>query len=442
MSKPIVAIVGRPNVGKSMLFNKLIGKRLSIVEDTPGVTRDRIYGETDWNGRSFTLVDTGGIEPRTDDQILKSMRQQAQIAIENAAVIVFLTDIRTGLTAADHEVANMLLRSGKPIVLAVNKMDSTGMTDPDFYEFYNLGLGDPIAVSAVHGHGTGDLLDACVAHFPAEDADEEEDDAIKVALIGKPNVGKSSLVNQILWENRMIVSNQAGTTRDAIDSRFENAQGKFVLIDTAGMRRKSKVEENIEKYSVLRATMAIERADVCLILIDAQEGVTEQDTKVAGLAHEAGKACIIVVNKWDLIDKDDKTMDRMTADIRRDLGFMTYAPILFISALTGQRVPKLFELIVAVSNQASMRITTGMLNNVLEDAQTRVQPPSDKGRRLKIYYMTQVGIRPPHFVVFCNDARLFHFSYQRYLENCIRSTFGLTGTPIVLSIRQKGDKEG
>ncbi len=442
MSKPIVAIVGRPNVGKSMLFNKLIGKRLSIVEDTPGVTRDRIYGETDWNGRSFTLVDTGGIEPRTDDQILKSMRQQAQIAIENAAVIVFLTDIRTGLTAADHEVANMLLRSGKPIVLAVNKMDSTGMTDPDFYEFYNLGLGDPIAVSAVHGHGTGDLLDACVAHFPAEDADEEEDDAIKVALIGKPNVGKSSLVNQILGENRMIVSNQAGTTRDAIDSRFENAQGKFVLIDTAGMRRKSKVEENIEKYSVLRATMAIERADVCLILIDAQEGVTEQDTKVAGLAHEAGKACIIVVNKWDLIDKDDKTMDRMTADIRRDLGFMTYAPILFISALTGQRVPKLFELIVAVSNQASMRITTGMLNNVLEDAQTRVQPPSDKGRRLKIYYMTQVGIRPPHFVVFCNDARLFHFSYQRYLENCIRSTFGLTGTPIVLSIRQKGDKEG
>ena len=415
MSKPIVAIVGRPNVGKSMLFNKLIGKRLSIVEDTPGVTRDRIYGETDWNGRSFTLVDTGGIEPRTDDQILKSMRQQAQIAIENATVIVFLTDIRTGLTAADHEVANMLLRSGKPIVLAVNKMDSTGMTDPDFYEFYNLGLGDPIAVSAVHGHGTGDLLDACVAHFPAEDADEEEDDAIKVALIGKPNVGKSSLVNQILGENRMIVSNQAGTTRDAIDSRFENAQGKFVLIDTAGMRRKSKVEENIEKYSVLRATMAIERADVCLILIDAQEGVTEQDTK---------------------------TMDRMTADIRQDLGFMTYAPILFISALTGQRVPKLFELIVAVSNQASMRITTGMLNNVLEDAQTRVQPPSDKGRRLKIYYMTQVGIRPPHFVVFCNDARLFHFSYQRYLENCIRSTFGLTGTPIVLSIRQKGDKEG
>ncbi len=440
MSKPIVAIVGRPNVGKSMLFNKLIGSRLSIVEDTPGVTRDRIYGETDWNGRTFTLVDTGGIEPRTDDQILSFMRQQAQIAIDNATVIIFLTDIRTGVTAADHEVANMLLRSKKPIVLAVNKMDSTGIPDPDFYEFYNLGLGDPIAVSAVHGHGTGDLLDACVSYFPPEGEEEEEDDAIKVALIGKPNVGKSSLVNQILGENRVIVSNVAGTTRDAIDSRFENSYGSFVLIDTAGMRRKSKVEESIEKYSVLRATMAIDRADVCLILIDAQEGVTEQDTKIAGLAHEAGKACIIVVNKWDLIDKDDKTMDRMTADIRRDLGFMTYAPILFISALTGQRVHKLFELIVAVSNQASMRITTGMLNNVLEDAQTRVQPPSDKGRRLKIYYMTQVGIRPPHFVIFCNDARLFHFSYQRYIENCIRNTFGLMGTPIVLTIRQKGDK--
>lgn len=439
--KPIVAIVGRPNVGKSMLFNKLIGKRLSIVEDTPGVTRDRIYGETDWNGRTFTLIDTGGIEPRTDDQILSFMREQAQIAIDNATVIILLTDIKTGLTAADREVANLLLRSGKPIVLAVNKMDSTGLPDPDFYEFYNLGLGDPIAVSAVHGHGTGDLLDACVHYFPPKDAEEEEDDAIKVALIGKPNVGKSSLVNKILGENRMIVSDVAGTTRDAIDSRFENGKGIFVLIDTAGMRRKSKVEENIEKYSVLRATMAIERADVCLILIDAQEGVTEQDTKVAGMAHEAGKASIIVVNKWDLVDKDDKTMERMTADIRRDLSFMTYAPILFISALTGQRVDKLFDLIVAVSNQASLRITTGMLNNVLEDAQTRVQPPSDKGRRLKIYYMTQVGIRPPHFVIFCNEGRLFHFSYQRYLENCIRNTFGLTGTPIILSIRQKGDKE-
>ena len=439
--KPIVAIVGRPNVGKSMLFNKLIGRRLSIVEDTPGVTRDRIYGETDWNGRPFTLIDTGGIEPRTDDQILTFMRQQAQLAIENATVIIFLTDIRTGLTAADHEVAGMLLRSGKPIVLAVNKMDSTGRVDPDFYEFYNLGLGDPIAVSAVHGHGTGDLLDACVKYFPPEQDEEEESDAIRVALIGKPNVGKSSLINRILGEERSIVSDVAGTTRDAIDSRFSNRHGDFVFIDTAGMRKKSKVEEDIEKYSVLRATMAIERSDVCLILIDARDGVTEQDTKVAGLAHEAGKASIIVVNKWDLVDKDDKTMDRLTADIRRDLGFMTYAPVLFISALTGQRVEKLFELIVAVSNQASLRITTGMLNNVLADAQTRVQPPSDTGRRLKIYYMTQVGIRPPHFVVFCNDARLFHFSYQRYLENQIRSVFGLTGTPIILSIRQKGDKE-
>ena len=439
--KPIVAIVGRPNVGKSMLFNKLIGRRLSIVEDTPGVTRDRIYGETDWNGRAFTLIDTGGIEPRTDDQILTFMRQQAPLAIDHAAVIIFLTDIKTGLTASDHEVANMLLRSGKPIVLAVNKMDSTGRVDPDFYEFYNLGLGDPIAVSAVHGHGTGDLLDACVKFFPPEEDEEEGADAIKVALIGKPNVGKSSLLNRILGEERSIVSDVAGTTRDAIDSPFENKHGKFLLIDTAGMRKKSKVDEDIEKYSVLRATMAIERSDVCLILIDARDGVTEQDTKVAGLAHEAGKASIIVVNKWDLVDKDEKTMDKLTADIRRDLGFMTYAPVLFISALTGQRVEKLFELIVAVSNQASLRITTGMLNNVLSDAQTRVQPPSDKGRRLKIYYMTQVGIRPPHFVVFCNDARLFHFSYQRYLENQIRSVFGLSGTPIILSIRQKGDKE-
>ena len=440
--KPIIAIVGRPNVGKSMLFNKLIGKRLSIVEDTPGVTRDRIYGETDWNGRQFILVDTGGIEPRTDSKMLEFMRQQAQIAIDNATVIVFLTDIRTGLTAADHEVANMLLRSGKPIVLAVNKMDSTGVPDPDFYEFYNLGLGDPIAVSAVHGHGTGDLLDACVQYFPPEDEEEEEDDdAIKVAVIGKPNAGKSSLINRILGEERTIVSDVAGTTRDAIDSRFENDKGKFVFIDTAGMRKKSKVEDDVERYSVLRATMAIERSDVCLIMIDATEGVTEQDTKVAGLAHEAGKASIIVVNKWDLVEKDDKTMDKMRQEVRNGLAFMTYAPILFISAKTGQRVNRLFELIDYVSNQASTRITTGMLNNVLEDAQTRVQPPTDKGRRLKIYYMTQVGIRRPHFVIFCNDVRLFHFSYQRYLENCIRNTFGLEGTPIVLSIRQKGDRE-
>lgn len=441
MAKPVVAIVGRPNVGKSMLFNKLIGKRVSIVEDTPGVTRDRIYGETDWNGRRFTLIDTGGIEPRTDNEILSFMREQANIAISHADVIVFLTDIKTGLTASDQEVANMLLRSGKPIVLAVNKMDSVGRIDPDYYEFYNLGMGDPVAVSAVHGHGTGDLLDACVAYFPPEEDEEDEEEYLQVAIIGKPNVGKSSLTNRILGQQRTIVSNVAGTTRDAIDSYFENETGKYVFIDTAGMRKKSKVDESIERYSVLRAQMAIERADVCLIMIDAQEGVTEQDTKVAGLAHEAGKACIIVVNKWDLIEKDGKTMDRMREEIRRDLTFMTYAPILFISAMTGQRVERLFELIQYVNNQASTRITTGMLNNVLSDAQTRVQPPSDKGRRLKIYYMTQTGIKPPHFVCFCNDARLFHFSYQRYLENQLRSVFGLEGTPIRMTIRQKGDKE-
>ena len=441
MPKPIVAIVGRPNVGKSALFNKLIGKRVSIVEDTPGVTRDRIYGETDWNGRKFTLIDTGGIEPRTDNEILTFMREQAGIAISHADVIVFLTDIRTGLTASDQEVAAMLLRSGKPIVLAVNKMDSVGTVDPDYYEFYNLGLGDPVAVSAVHGHGTGDLLDACVTYFPPPDAGEEELDRVQVAIIGKPNVGKSSLTNKILGQQRTIVSDVAGTTRDAIDSYFENETGKYVFIDTAGMRKKAKVDESIERYSVLRAQMAIERSDVCLILIDAQDGVTEQDTKVAGMAHEAGKASIIVVNKWDLVEKDGKTMDRMREDIRRDLGYMSYAPILFISALTGQRVDRLFELIQYVNNQASTRITTGMLNSVLADAQTRVQPPTDKGRRLKIYYMTQAGVKPPHFICFCNDARLFHFSYQRYLENQIRNVFGLEGTPVKMTIRQKGDKE-
>ena len=441
MSKPLIAIVGRPNVGKSMLFNKIIGRRLSIVEDTPGVTRDRIYGESEWVGRKFRLVDTGGIEPNTDSQILAFMREQAQIAIDNADVIIFVTDIKTGLTASDQEVANMLQRSRKPIVLAVNKMDSTGTLDPDFYEFYNLGLGDPVAVSAVHGHGTGDLLDECVKYFPPETEDEDDDDVVQVAIIGKPNVGKSSLTNRILGEERVIVSNVAGTTRDAIDSYFENRYGKYALIDSAGMRKKSRVDGGREKYSVLRATMAIERSDVCLILIDAQEGVTEQDTKVAGLAHDAGKACIIVVNKWDLIEKDGKTMDRMREDIRRDLSYMPYAPILFISALTGQRVGRLFELINYVNDQAAMRITTGTLNSVLADAQTRVQPPTDKGRRLKIYYMTQVGVKPPHFVIFCNDKKLFHFSYQRYLENQLRSVFGLEGTPIVLTIRQKGEDE-
>ena len=440
--KPLVAIVGRPNVGKSMLFNKLVGKRLSIVEDTPGVTRDRLYAEAEWCGRTFDIVDTGGIEPGTDSEILTFMRKQAEIAIQNATVIVFLCDIKTGLTASDQEVANMLLRSRKPVVLAVNKMDQVGATNPDIYEFYNLGLGDPIAVSAVHGHGTGDLLDACFAYFPPEDQEEEDDDVVKVAVIGKPNVGKSSLVNRILGEERVIVSDVAGTTRDAIDSYFENEKGRYCFIDTAGMRKKSRVDDRIEKFSVLRSTMAIERCDVCLILIDAQEGVTEQDTKVAGLAHEAGKACIIVVNKWDAIEKDGKTMDKMRQEVMRDLSYMTYAPILFISALTGQRVDRLFDLINYVNNQAATRISTGMLNSLLADATARVQPPTDKGRRLKIYYMTQVGVKPPHFVCFCNDARLFHFSYQRYLENQLRSTFGLEGTPVRLTIRQKGDKEG
>ena len=439
--KPLVAIVGRPNVGKSMLFNKLVGKRLSIVEDTPGVTRDRLYAEAEWCGRTFDIVDTGGIEPGTDSEILTFMRKQAEIAIQNATVIIFLCDIKTGLTASDQEVANMLLRSRKPVVLAVNKMDQVGTTNPDIYEFYNLGLGDAIAVSAVHGHGTGDLLDACVQYFPEEEEDDTPDDVIKVAVIGKPNVGKSSLINRILGEERVIVSNMAGTTRDAVDSYFENKQGKYLFIDTAGMRKKSKVDDRIEKFSVLRATMAIERSDVCLILIDANEGVTEQDTKVAGLAHEAGKACIIVVNKWDAIEKDDKTMDRMREEVRRDLSYMTYAPIVFISALTGQRVNRLFELINYVNDQSAMRITTGMLNTLLADATQRVQPPTDKGRRLKIFYMTQVGVKPPHFVCFCNDAQLFHFSYQRYIENQIRATFGLEGTPVRLTVRQKGDKE-
>ena len=441
MSKPLVAIVGRPNVGKSMLFNRLVGKRLSIVEDTPGVTRDRLYAEADWSGRVFDLVDTGGIEPNTNDEILQFMRDQAQMAIENADVIILVTDITTGVTAADSEVANMLLKSKKPVVLAVNKMDSVGPTNPDIYEFYNLGLGDPISVSAVHGHGTGDLLDECLKYFPEETEEQIDEDVIKVAVIGKPNAGKSSLINKILGQTRVIVSDVAGTTRDAVDTPFENKYGKYLFIDTAGLRKKSRVDNRIEKFSVLRAKLAIERADVCLIMIDGRDGVTEQDTKVAGLAHEAGKASIIVVNKWDLVEKDDKTMSRMTEDVRRDLGFMTYAPVVFISALTGQRVQKLFEQINYVNEQSSLRITTGQLNNILADAQARVQPPTDKGRRLKIYYITQTGVRPPNFVIFCNDARLFHFSYQRYLENCIRDVYGLEGTPIRIVIRQKGDKE-
>ena len=441
MSRPLIAIVGRPNVGKSMLFNKLIGQRLSIVEDTPGVTRDRLYAPCEWRGRSFDIVDTGGIEPSTDSEILLFMREQAQIAIDAADVIVLVTDIRTGVTAADEEVATMLQRSHKPVVLAVNKADSTGETDPGVYEFYSLGLGDPIPVSAVHGHGTGDLLDACMEYFPPEDEDEDEDDVIRVAVIGKPNVGKSSLVNRILGEKRVIVSDVAGTTRDAVDTPFENESGRYIFIDTAGIRRKSKVEERVEKFSVMRAQLAIERADVCLILIDGRDGVTEQDTKIAGLAHEAGKASIIVVNKWDLVEKETGTLEKMRKEIQRDLGFMSYAPIVFISALTGQRTDKLFEMINRVNEQTSMRIPTGQLNNVLADAQMRVQPPTDKGRRLKIYYMTQTGVKPPCFVIFCNSRELFHFSYQRYLENQIRAVFGLEGTPIRIVIRQKGDTE-
>ena len=441
MSRPLVAIVGRPNVGKSMLFNRLVGQRLSIVEDTPGVTRDRLYAPCEWCGRKFDMVDTGGIEPTTDNEILLFMREQAQIAIDTATVIVLVTDLRTGVTAADKDVANMLLRSKKPVVLAVNKADSTGAVDPNVYEFYCLGLGDPIPVSAVHGHGTGDLLDECLKYFPEEDENEDEDDTIKVCVIGKPNVGKSSLVNCILGEKRTIVSDVAGTTRDAVDSFFENEVGRYTFIDTAGIRRKSKVEERVEKFSVMRAQMAIERSDVCLIMIDGRDGVTEQDTKIAGLAHEAGKASIIVVNKWDLVEKETGTMEKMRKDVLRDLSFMSYAPVVFISALTGQRTDRLFELINYVNDQTNMRITTGMLNNVLADAQARVQPPTDKGRRLKIYYMTQTGIKPPNFVIFCNSRELFHFSYQRYIENQIRSVFGLEGTPVRIVIRQKGEKE-
>ena len=441
MSKHCVAIVGRPNVGKSMLFNKLTGRRTAIVEDSPGVTRDRIYGKCEWNGRTFDLVDTGGIEPSTNSEMLKFMRRQAEIAIETADVVIMVTDVKVGVTAADLEVAAMLKRSKKPVVVAVNKCDSVGAVNPEVYEFYDLGLGDPIETSAIHGHGTGDLLDFVTAHLP-EDADEDEDEEIvKVAIVGKPNVGKSSLLNRILGMERVIVSDEAGTTRDAIDSYFENEHGKYLFIDTAGMRRKSKVDDAIEKYSNMRSISAIDRADVVLILIDAGEGVTEQDTKIAGLAHEAGKASIIVVNKWDTVEKDTHTMDKMTQEVRQGLSYMPYAPILFISAKTGQRVDRLYELINYVNEQSALRITTGMLNNVLADATARVQPPTDKGRRLKIFYVTQAGVKPPHFVFFCNDARLFHLSYQRYLENQIRGVFGLEGTPIRITIRQRGDKD-
>lgn len=440
MAKPIVAVVGRPNVGKSTLFNKIIGKRLSIVDDTPGVTRDRIYGDAEWLGKQLMLVDTGGIEPKTDDIILSSMRAQAQLAIDTASVIIFVTDIKSGVTAADAEVAAMLRKSGKPVVLCVNKCDAIGEIPADFYEFYNLGIGEPIAVSSVHGHGTGDLLDEVISHIPSEEFEEEAEDIINVAVIGKPNAGKSSLINQISGEERSIVSSIAGTTRDAIDTRIEINGVKYNFIDTAGLRRKSKVEDKIEKYSVLRAKMAIERADVCVIMIDGVDGFTEQDSKVAGLALEEGKACIIAVNKWDAVDKDGKTMDSTRKKLMNDFSFMPYAPIIFISAKTGQRVDRLFELIKYVREQNTMRISTGMLNDILADATARVQPPTDKGKRLKIYYMTQASTKPPTFVCFCNKAELFHFSYQRYLENQIRSTFGLEGTPVRFVIRERGDK--
>ena len=442
MSKPIVAIVGRPNVGKSTLFNKLIGERRSIVEDTPGVTRDRIYGETEWCGKQLVVIDTGGIEPKTDDIILKQMRFQAEIAIENADVIIFMCDVRTGLTADDRDIAVMLQKSGKPIVPCINKCDSVGALPFEFYEFYELGFEcEPIAVSSVHGSGTGDLLDAVLEKLPEDISDQEEDDGIKVAVIGKPNAGKSSIINKIIGQNRLIVSDIAGTTRDAVDTHVVIDGTKFTFIDTAGIRRASKINDKIEKYSVLRAHMAVERADVCLIMIDAGTGITEQDEKIAGIAHEAGKASIVVVNKWDSIEKDNSTVNHFNDRIRTSLAYMPYAPIVYVSALTGQRINTLFDHIKYVYNQSTTRISTGMLNEVLAEATMKVQPPSDKGRRLKIYYMTQISVAPPTFVIFCNDAELFHFSYQRYLENCLRQTFGFGGTPIRLIIRMKGDEK-
>ncbi len=437
----IVAVVGRPNVGKSSLFNKIVNQRLSIVEDTPGVTRDRIYCDTEWNGVKFTLVDTGGIEPRTNDVILSQMRAQAQVAIDKADVVIMVVDIQSGMTSTDADVAQMLLKANKKVVLCVNKVDKPGAEPPEIYEFYNLGLGDPFGVSAVHGLGIGDLLDEVVKELKDAPEEPEYEGAIKVALIGKPNVGKSSLVNYMLGEKRMLVSDIPGTTRDAVDSVKENKYGKFVFIDTAGLRKKSKVNENIERYSVVRSYMAVDRADVVLIMIDANEGVTEQDTKIAGFAHERGKASVIVVNKWDVVEKDDKTMNKIKEKVVEDLKYMSYAPVIFISAKTGQRVEKLYELINYVHEQHGRRVSTGVLNDVLADATTKVQPPTDKGKRLKIFYMTQPATNPPTFVAFCNDADLFHFSYQRYLENQIRQTFGLEGTPIRFIVREKNEKD-
>lgn len=442
MARPVVAIVGRPNVGKSTLFNKLVGKRLSIVDNTPGVTRDRIYGNCEWLGHNMLLVDTGGIEPFSDDVILSQMRRQAELAITSADVIIFVTDIRSGVVAADSEVASMLQKSGKPIILCVNKVDNIGALPPDFYEFYNLGLGDPIAVSSVHGHGTGDLLDEVIKNIPEGSFDDTDEDIVKVAVIGKPNVGKSSLINKISGEERAIVSDIAGTTRDATDTVIHNSHGDFVFIDTAGLRRKSKVEDQIEKYSVIRARMAVERADVCVIMIDANEGFTEQDSKVAGIAHDLGKACIIAVNKWDAVEKTGTTMDVQRKKLMNDFSFMSYAPIIFISAKTGQRLDRLFELIKFVNTQNAMRISTGKLNDVLSAATTRVQPPTDKGRRLKIYYMTQASTRPPTFVCFVNSKDLFHYSYQRYIDNQIREVFGLEGTPTRYVVREREKRNG
>ena len=442
MARPVVAIVGRPNVGKSTLFNKLVGKRLSIVDNTPGVTRDRIYGNCEWLGHNMLLVDTGGIEPFSDDVILSQMRRQAELAITSADVIIFVTDIRSGVVAADSEVASMLQKSGKPIILCVNKVDNIGALPPEFYEFYNLGLGDPIAVSSVHGHGTGDLLDEVIKNIPEGSFDDTDEDIVKVAVIGKPNVGKSSLINKISGEERAIVSDIAGTTRDATDTVIHNSHGDFVCIDTAGLRRKSKVEDQIEKYSVIRARMAVERADVCVIMIDANEGFTEQDSKVAGIAHDLGKACIIAVNKWDAVEKTGTTMDVQRKKLMNDFSFMSYAPIIFISAKTGQRLDRLFELIKFVDTQNAMRISTGKLNDVLSAATTRVQPPTDKGRRLKIYYMTQASTRPPTFVCFVNSKDLFHYSYQRYIDNQIREVFGLEGTPTRYVVREREKRNG
>lgn len=439
MAKPVVAIVGRPNVGKSTLFNKLIGKRVSIVNDTPGVTRDRVYGDCEWDGRIFSIVDTGGIELDTSDEILSQIRSQAEVAIDAADVIVFVSDIRSGVTASDSEIASMLLKSGKPVVLCVNKCDSVGEPPAEFYEFYSLGLGDPVRVSSVHGHGTGDLLDLVVKHLPPEEQEDAADEPIKVAIIGKPNVGKSSLVNHISGQERCIVSNQAGTTRDAVDIAVENEFGKFILIDTAGLRRKSRVDDAIERYSMMRAQMAVERSDVCVIMIDGTVGFTEQDSKVAGMAHEAGKGCVIAVNKWDAVEKNENTLSLYRKRLEQDFSFMSYATIVFISAKTGQRIDRLFEAIRDAAKSNSMRIATGMLNDVLSQATSRVQPPTDKGRRLKIYYMTQVSIQPPTFVFFVNSKQLFHFSYQRYLENMIRDTFGLGGTPIHFVVRERGE---